>query len=199
MSSLTPTLPSLPPDGHIWVTLHPSQGIQDGFYLEIPILRLNENSTPGSRVKYLQYVAWTILALDGSIILDGQTITDPHELKDKHIYVFDYASPLCKPPECWISAKNSSWWMMNFTQPEGEIFQQRVERMLKVVEIPVTKIAIELFQHTFNTISGDENLLENQGLWLYIANLSIKQCVFIERSSTSIYTGFSIPLPRPEA
>jgi hypothetical protein len=44
-------------------------------------------------VKYLRYVAWAILALDGNIILDGETITDPHELKDRHIYVFDHAAP----------------------------------------------------------------------------------------------------------
>jgi hypothetical protein len=71
------------------MTLHPGGTVKDGFYLEIPIRYIRTNSLPSSHVKYLRFIAWSIIALEGIITLESKPVADPHELINQGTYVFD--------------------------------------------------------------------------------------------------------------
>jgi len=77
-----------PSAGRVWLGLSPSAIVREGFYLEIPTEIIRRNCK--YPVKYLRYLAWSILCLEGSIMLEGTTspVSDDSELLDYGIYSF---------------------------------------------------------------------------------------------------------------
>lgn len=77
-----------PPTSHIWLFLESNSDNPEGLYLEIPLECIRSICLkPG---KYLRFLAYAILAVDGTIAqLSGQTtLADESQLEDGGIYIF---------------------------------------------------------------------------------------------------------------
>lgn len=77
-----------PPSSHIWLFLESNPDDPKALYLEIPLECIRSLCLkPG---KFLRFLAYAILAIDGTIVqLSGQTtLADESQLEDGGIYIF---------------------------------------------------------------------------------------------------------------
>ena len=83
--------PGFPPADHIWLFLESHPADPEALYLEIPLERIHSLCLkPG---KYLRFLAYAILAVEGTIVHDkpsGQVpLPDESQLEDGGIYTFN--------------------------------------------------------------------------------------------------------------
>lgn len=112
-----------PPKGHIWLALNPSKKFGRGFYLEIPIEVIQSNCL--YPIKYLRYLAWSILHLEGTIFHAGACLQDDSEVVDRGKYLFhasdanglfSFLAICCYLKHSYQTGSNVSWickWLSN--------------------------------------------------------------------------------------
>ncbi|KIK58950.1 hypothetical protein GYMLUDRAFT_44978 [Collybiopsis luxurians FD-317 M1] len=82
--------PDSPPPGHVWLFLESSPDDPDALFLEIPLERIQKLCL--KPCKYLRFLAYAILALDGAIVHSPSTLlADDAPLEDRGIYIFHYS------------------------------------------------------------------------------------------------------------
>lgn len=104
--------PGSPPAGHIWFFLESNLNDPEALYLEIPLERTR--SLCLKSVKYLRFLAYAILAVDGTIAHDqpsGQNaLADESQLDDGESYIFvscKYPRPLVPLPSSAVNSPSN--------------------------------------------------------------------------------------------
>lgn len=80
--------PGSPPASHIWFFLESNPDDPEALYLEIPLERIRSLCLkPG---KYLRFLAYAILAVDGTIVQPSgrTTLADDSQLDEGGVYIF---------------------------------------------------------------------------------------------------------------
>jgi len=76
--------PETPQQGRLWLILYePSDG-REHFYLDIPIYVIQPLCLRPR--KYLRYLGWCVLGIEGRVMLGTQDIGDEGKLVDQGIY-----------------------------------------------------------------------------------------------------------------
>ena len=76
--------PGTPQQGKVWLILHESSDGQGNFYLDIPIYVIEPFCLRPR--KYLRYLGWCVLGIEGRLMLGTQDVGDEGELVDQGVY-----------------------------------------------------------------------------------------------------------------